>query len=109
MDLGINQSPAILEEEDEEGAMGSRMVAVAVAVDKDKNSDYAVKWALDRLISRGDTLVLIHWGIMFQLHMYVTMLWLLTCNKWNHKLMNYCSPIYTYAILERYKLRSRLL
>lgn len=60
MDLGINHSPVILEEEDEEGAMGSRMVAVAVAVDKDKNSDYAVKWALDRLISRGDTLVLIH-------------------------------------------------
>ena len=40
MDLGIHYSPAILEEEDEEGAMGSRMVAVAV--DKDKNNDYAV-------------------------------------------------------------------
>lgn len=58
MDLGMNQSPKILEEDSEEGDSGSRMVAVAV--DKDKNSAYAVKWALDRLVVRGETLVLIH-------------------------------------------------
>lgn len=67
MDLGMNQSPKILEEDSEEGDRGSRMVAVAV--DKDKNSAYAVKWALDRLVVKGETLVLIHWGIVFQLHL----------------------------------------
>lgn len=58
MDLGMNLSPKILEEDSEEGGRGSRMVAVAV--DKDKNSEYAVKWALDRLVVKGETLVLIH-------------------------------------------------
>ncbi|KAI3981989.1 hypothetical protein MKX01_018895 [Papaver californicum] len=33
---------------------------VAVAVDKDKSSQYALKWALDHLLSRGQTVTLIH-------------------------------------------------
>lgn len=58
MDLGINHNPEILQEEDEEGDRRSSLVAVAV--DKDKNSKYAVKWALDNLVCRGETLVLLH-------------------------------------------------
>ncbi|XP_019447617.1 PREDICTED: U-box domain-containing protein 35-like [Lupinus angustifolius] len=33
---------------------------VAVAVDKDKGSHYALKWAADSLLSRGQTIILIH-------------------------------------------------
>lgn len=34
--------------------------AVAVAVDKDKGSQNALKWAVENLVNRGQTLVLIH-------------------------------------------------
>ncbi|XP_058113492.1 U-box domain-containing protein 35-like isoform X2 [Magnolia sinica] len=33
---------------------------VAVAIDKDKGSQYALKWTIDHLVSRGKTLILIH-------------------------------------------------
>ncbi|KAI3892081.1 hypothetical protein MKW92_016863 [Papaver armeniacum] len=33
---------------------------VAVAVDKDKSSQYALKWAIDHLLGRGQTVTLIH-------------------------------------------------
>ena len=33
---------------------------VAVAVDKDKGSQHALKWAADRLVSKGDTIILLH-------------------------------------------------
>lgn len=33
---------------------------VAVAIDKDKSSQYALKWTVDHLITRGQTVVLLH-------------------------------------------------
>lgn len=33
---------------------------IAVAVDKDKSSQHALKWAVDNLLNRGQTVVLIH-------------------------------------------------
>lgn len=33
---------------------------VAVAIDKDKNSQYALRWAIDQLLSRGRPVILIH-------------------------------------------------
>lgn len=33
---------------------------VAVAIDKDKGSQYALKWAADTLLNRGQTVILIH-------------------------------------------------
>ncbi|KAK4745997.1 hypothetical protein SAY87_012309 [Trapa incisa] len=33
---------------------------VAVAIDKDKGSQYAIKWASEHLLSRGNTVILIH-------------------------------------------------
>ncbi|XP_060185682.1 U-box domain-containing protein 35-like isoform X2 [Lycium barbarum] len=33
---------------------------VALAIDKDKGSQYAIKWATENLVNRGQTLVLIH-------------------------------------------------
>lgn len=33
---------------------------VAVAIDKDKGSQYALKWATEYLLSKGQTLILIH-------------------------------------------------
>ncbi|XP_044487225.1 U-box domain-containing protein 35-like isoform X2 [Mangifera indica] len=33
---------------------------VAVAIDKDKGSQYAIKWALDNLLTKGQTVILIH-------------------------------------------------
>lgn len=33
---------------------------VAVAIDKDKGSQYAIRWAIDHLLSRGRAIVLIH-------------------------------------------------
>lgn len=33
---------------------------VAVAIDKDKNSQNALKWAIDNLLQRGQTVILIH-------------------------------------------------
>ncbi|CAK9140592.1 unnamed protein product, partial [Ilex paraguariensis] len=33
---------------------------IAVAIDKDKPSQGALKWAVDNLLSRGQTVVLIH-------------------------------------------------
>ncbi|KAH7850274.1 hypothetical protein Vadar_030173 [Vaccinium darrowii] len=34
--------------------------AVLVAIDKDKSSQYALKWAIDNLLSKGQTVTLIH-------------------------------------------------
>lgn len=39
------------------GAVGNN---VGVAIDKDKSSQYALKWAIENLISRGQTISLIH-------------------------------------------------
>lgn len=33
---------------------------IAVAVDKDKGSQHALRWAVENLLSRGQTVVLIH-------------------------------------------------
>lgn len=33
---------------------------VAVAIDRDKSSQYALRWAIDSLLSKGQTVVLIH-------------------------------------------------
>lgn len=37
-----------------------REETVAVAIDKDKSSQYALKWTVDHLLSRGQALTLIH-------------------------------------------------
>ncbi|KAK6791710.1 hypothetical protein RDI58_010791 [Solanum bulbocastanum] len=39
---------------------GNGTGVVALAIDKDKGSQYAIKWATDNLVKRGQTLVLIH-------------------------------------------------
>lgn len=39
---------------------GTRSGSVAVAIDKDKTSQNALKWTMDNLTSRGQTLALIH-------------------------------------------------
>lgn len=39
---------------------GGKKGLVAVAVDKDKGSQHALKWAVENLLSRGQTVVLIH-------------------------------------------------
>lgn len=33
---------------------------VAVCIDKDKNSQNALKWAIDSLVQKGQTIVLVH-------------------------------------------------
>jgi hypothetical protein len=38
----------------------ARDSSVIVAVDRDKNSQQAAKWAVDKLLSRGSTLTLVH-------------------------------------------------
>ncbi|XP_043721239.1 U-box domain-containing protein 35-like [Telopea speciosissima] len=40
--------------------MNAANISVAVAVDKDKNSQYAVKWAIDHLLNTNPNLILIH-------------------------------------------------
>ncbi|KAL0298649.1 UNVERIFIED_CONTAM: Vacuolar protein sorting-associated protein 53 A [Sesamum radiatum] len=42
------------------GKRGGRNGLVAVAIDKDKGSQYAIKWAIDNLLTRGQTVILIH-------------------------------------------------
>ncbi|WJX70143.1 hypothetical protein P8452_54284 [Trifolium repens] len=42
------------------GGGGGGNGLVAVAIDKDKGSQYALKWAADNLLNRGQTLILIH-------------------------------------------------
>ncbi|KAK6144843.1 hypothetical protein DH2020_021663 [Rehmannia glutinosa] len=42
------------------GRRGGRNGLVAVAIDKDKGSQNALKWASDNLLTRGQTVVLIH-------------------------------------------------
>jgi hypothetical protein len=39
---------------------GARESSIIVAVDKDKNSQQAAKWAVDKLLTRGSTLQLVH-------------------------------------------------
>ena len=34
--------------------------SVAVAIDKDKGSQYALKWAVDHILSRGQSVTLLH-------------------------------------------------
>ncbi|KAM0957113.1 hypothetical protein ACFX13_025916 [Malus domestica] len=42
------------------GHGGKRGESVAVAVDKDKGSEHAIKWAVDHLLTRGKPLTLLH-------------------------------------------------
>lgn len=35
-------------------------VAVAVAIDKDKGSEYAIKWTINSLLTKGQALTLLH-------------------------------------------------
>lgn len=42
------------------GRKSGRNGLVAVAIDKDKASQHAIKWATDNLISKGQTVILIH-------------------------------------------------
>ncbi|PNX69664.1 U-box domain-containing protein 35-like [Trifolium pratense] len=42
------------------GGGGGGNGLVAVAIDKDKGSQYALKWAADNLLTRGQTVILIH-------------------------------------------------
>lgn len=39
---------------------GTKTGTVAVAIDKDKSSQNALKWTLENLATRGQTLALIH-------------------------------------------------
>ncbi|XP_034699939.1 U-box domain-containing protein 52-like [Vitis riparia] len=39
---------------------GEKKVEVAVAIDKDKGSQYALKWAVDHLLSKGQSVTLLH-------------------------------------------------
>lgn len=39
---------------------GGTCPLVAVAIDKDKGSQNALKWAIDNLVTKGQTLVLVH-------------------------------------------------
>lgn len=34
--------------------------SIAVAIDKDKSSQYALKWAVDHLLAKGQALTLLH-------------------------------------------------
>ena len=40
--------------------MFERQPVVAVAIDKDKASHWALKWTLDNLVRRGQTVLLVH-------------------------------------------------
>lgn len=42
------------------GQAQKREENVAVAIDKDKGSQYALKWALDHVLTRGQALTLLH-------------------------------------------------
>ncbi|XP_028068331.1 U-box domain-containing protein 34-like [Camellia sinensis] len=42
------------------GNVERRAEIVAVAIDKDKSSQYALKWGVDHLLSRGQNVTLIH-------------------------------------------------
>ncbi|XP_050217702.1 U-box domain-containing protein 51 [Mercurialis annua] len=42
------------------GAAGGGERCIAVAVDKDKSSQYALRWALDHVVTRDETLRLVH-------------------------------------------------
>ncbi|XVE98907.1 hypothetical protein REPUB_Repub03eG0149100 [Reevesia pubescens] len=42
------------------GERRDESVAVAVAIDKDKGSQFALKWAVDHLMSRGQSITLLH-------------------------------------------------
>lgn len=42
------------------GRKNGRNGLVAVAIDKDKASQHAIKWATENLLSKGQTVILIH-------------------------------------------------
>lgn len=39
---------------------GGTTGVVAVAIDKDKSSQHALKWAVDHLLQRGQSVILVH-------------------------------------------------
>lgn len=39
---------------------GGSTGVVAVAIDKDKSSQHALKWAVDHLLQRGQSVILVH-------------------------------------------------
>ncbi|XP_021889386.1 U-box domain-containing protein 52 [Carica papaya] len=46
---------------------------VAVAIDKDKNSQNALKWAIDHVLQRGQTVILIHVNVKQQMSAFSTL------------------------------------
>lgn len=42
------------------GNADNKEEVVAVAIDRDKGSQYALKWTIDHLLARGQTLTLVH-------------------------------------------------
>lgn len=42
------------------GSTDNREEVVAVAIDKDKGSQYALKWTVDHILTRGQALTLVH-------------------------------------------------
>lgn len=42
------------------GGLEKKEEIVAVAIDKDKSSQYALKWTVDHLITRGQSITLLH-------------------------------------------------
>lgn len=51
---------AMTQREPQQSAGGPASPLIAVAVDRDKNSQNAFKWALDNVVTRGQTLTLVH-------------------------------------------------
>ena len=42
------------------GVYGDKKETVAVAIDKDKGSQYALKWAIEQILSKGQSVTLLH-------------------------------------------------
>lgn len=42
------------------GGVEKKEEVVAVAIDKDKSSQYALKWTVDHLITKGQSISLVH-------------------------------------------------
>lgn len=56
----LTERTMVQENRQNDGAATSSCVAVAVVGCRDKNSEHAVKWALDKLVMKGEGLRLIH-------------------------------------------------
>ncbi|KAK9292834.1 hypothetical protein L1049_020814 [Liquidambar formosana] len=82
--------------------------SVAVAIDKDKRSQNALKWAVDHLLHRGQTVILIHVNLKPTLAFFTSPSLATPCNSLSLSFKLACAIGLSFILLHCSKWRIRM-